>query len=130
MAPIVCEYEEKVDMATNLRAGFQERQHKHMSESIVVNLAPSKRAYPKPIYQELVSAPTPMPMSSTTTAYTIPELDERLPSAEGITYHDPRRPSIGPDHLSDESLEYMTSFPSHPKSSYVPSREEITKLMR
>ena len=130
VAPIVCEYEEKVDMATNLRAGFQERQHKHLSESIVVNLAPSKRAYPKPIYQELVSAPTPMPMSSTTAAYTIPELDERLPSTEGITYHDPRRPSIGPDHLSDESLEYMTFFPSHPKSSYVPSREEITELMR
>ena len=69
-------------------------------------------------------------MPSTTAAYTIPELDERLPSAEGIAYHDPRRPSIGLNHLNDESLEYMTSFPSHPKSSYVPNQEEITELMR
>ena len=50
VAPIVCEYEKDEDMATNLRVGFRERQHKHLSESIVVNPAPLKRACPKPVY--------------------------------------------------------------------------------
>ena len=96
----------------------------------MVNPTPSKRARPEPIYQELVSTPVLVPVPSTTGADTIPELDERLPSTEGIAYYDPRRPSIGPDHLSDKSLECVASFSSRPKSSYVPSREEITELMR
>ena len=38
--------------------------------------------------------------------------------------------SLHSDHLSDESIECVASFSSCPKSSYIPSQEEIVELMR
>ena len=36
MPRIIYEVEEEEDMATNLRASFKERQHKHLSKSIAI----------------------------------------------------------------------------------------------
>ncbi|KAL6336986.1 hypothetical protein AAG906_036300 [Vitis piasezkii] len=103
VSPVVCEEE---DMATNLRAGFQERQCKRLSESIMVNSVPSKRLCLEPICPKPISALAPVPAPSTIAAGTIPDPDERLPSIE------------------DTSIECLVSFPSCPKSSYIPRREE------
>ena len=76
--PIVSEEEEEEDMTTNLRARFKERQHKHLSESIVVNPAPSKRAYPEFVCLKPVLALVPVLTPSTTAISIIPKLGERL----------------------------------------------------
>ena len=127
VSPIVCEEE---NMATNLRAGFQERQCKRLSESIMVNFVPSKRLCPEPIYLKPISALASVPAPSTIAAGTIPDPDERLPSIGGTTYHEPMRPFPGLDHLNAESIKCLVSFPSCPKSSYIPSRKEKAELMR
>ncbi|KAJ9709490.1 hypothetical protein PVL29_001122 [Vitis rotundifolia] len=100
-------------MASNLRVRFRERQRKHMSESITVNPTPSKRACPKP-------APTPMPVlvPPATIATATPKSDEKLPFVDDIAYHEPRIPF------------YMASSHSCPKPTYVPSRKEVSKLLR
>ena len=126
MSPIVCEEE---DMAINLRAGLQERQCKCLSKSIMVKSVPSKRLYPELIYPP-ISALAPVSAPSTIAVGTIPDPDERLPSIGGTTYHEPMRPFPGLDHLNAESIKCLVSFPSCPKSSYIPSREEKAELMR
>lgn len=128
--PIACEEKEEEDMATNLRVGFKERQHKCLSESIMVNPTPFKRTCPEPIYLEPVSALTLVLVPSTTAVGIISGPNERLPSVEGTAHHEPRRPSLGLDHLSDESIECVAFFHSRPKSSHILNREEITELMR
>lgn len=128
--PIACEKEEEKDMVANFRANFKERQHKFLSESIMENPAPSKRPCMEPICLEPVSTLASMSAPSTTIVGIISELDERVPSVEGTTHHELRRPFLGLDHLSDESIECVTSFLSRPKSSHILSREEITELMR
>ena len=127
MSPIVCEEE---DMATNLRAGLQERQCKRLSKSIMVKSVPSKRLYPELIYPKPILTLAPVSAPSTIAAGTIPDPDERLPSIEDTTYHEPMRPFPGLDHLNAESIKCLVSFPSCPKSSYIPSREEKSELMR
>lgn len=117
-------------MASNLRVGFQERQHKCLFESIVVNHSPSKRACLELARLEPVLAFAPVSAPLTIVAEITPEPDEKLPSSNDIAHHKPMRPSIGPDHFSEESFEHMTYSPSHPKASYVPSRKEITEFLR
>lgn len=128
--PIAFKEGEEEDMVANLRADFKERQRKCLFESIMVNLASSKRPCSEPIYLEPVSALAPVPPPSTTAVGIISEPNERLPLVEGTTHHEPRRPSFGLDHLSDESIECVASFPSHPKSSHILNQEEIIELMR
>ena len=104
-------------MASNLRARFRERQRKRLSESIVVNPTPSKRACLEP-------APTLMPVSvpPATARAVAPDLDEKLLFANDIAHHEPRRPFVGPNHFNEESFEYMVYFLPHPKPTYVPRR--------
>ncbi|RVW87611.1 hypothetical protein CK203_041142 [Vitis vinifera] len=130
MPPIACKEKEEEDMATNLRVGFKERQYKCLSESIMVNPTPFKRTCLEPICLELVSALTPVLVPSTTAVGIISGPNERLPSVEGTAHHEPRRPSLGLDHLSDESIECVAFFHSRPKSSHILNREEIAELMR
>lgn len=59
-----------------------------------------------------------------------PKSDEKLPFVYDIAHHESRRPSIGPDHFSEDSFEYRVFFPSHPKPNYVPSWEEVVELLR
>lgn len=117
-------------MASNLRAGFQERKRKSLFKSIVVNHSPSKRACLEPACLEPISALAPVLAPLTIAAKIAPELDEKLPSTDDIAHHELRRPSIGPDHFNEESFEHMTSSPSHPKPSYLPDREEIAEFLR
>ena len=118
---IVCEEEEEGDMASNLRAGFQERQRKCLFESIVFNHSPSKRACLEPACPEPISVLAPVLVLLTIAADITPEPDEKLPSADDIAHHELRRHSIDLDHFSKELFEHMTSSLSHPKPSYVPS---------
>ena len=79
---IICEEEkQKEEMASNLRVEFHERQHKHRSESIAINLSPSKKAYPKP-------APNPPSKSApwTTIVAVISEMDEKPSFVDDISY--------------------------------------------
>lgn len=129
--PIVYEEErEEGDMVLNLRVGFRERQHKHMSESIAVSHSPSKIPCPDAAYQEPASAPIPVTAHLTAAVKIISKSDEKLHSIEDIAHHEPRRLSINPDHFSVESLSDMVSSFSRPKLGYVPSREEIAELIR
>lgn len=121
--PIVYEEErEEGDMLLNLRVGFQERQHKHMSESIAVSPSPSKRPCPDAAYQEPASVPIPVTAHLTAAIKIISKSDEKLHSIEDIAHHELRRLSINPDHFSEESLSDMVSSFSRPKLGYVPSR--------
>lgn len=112
------------------RAGFKESQHKCLFESIMVKPTSSERPYPEPICSEPVLTLAQVPAPSTTTVGIIPELDKRLPSIEGISHHESRSLSSSPDHLSNESIECVACFPSHPNSSHIPSRDKITELIR
>ena len=96
-----------------------------MSESIVVIPTPSKKAYPEP-----VSVLPPVPVHLTTAAGITPESDEKIPSTNDITHHEPRRPFVSPNHFSDESFEYLALSLPCPKSNYVPSGEEVFELLR
>ena len=117
-------------MASNLRAGFQERQRKCLFESIVFNHSSSKRACLEPACPEPISILAPVLVLLTIAAEITLEPDEKLPSADDIAHHELRRPSIGSDHFSKELFEHMTSSLSRPKPSYVPSQEEITEFLR
>ena len=117
-------------MTSNLRAGFQERQRKCLFESIVVNHSSSKRACMVLACPEPISALALVLTLLTIAAEITPEPDEKLLSADDIAHHELRRPSIGPDHFSEESFEHMISSLSRPKPSYVPSREEIAEFLR
>lgn len=112
------------------RVGFKESQHKCLFESIMVNLTSLERPYPEPICSEPVLTLAQVPAPLTTTIGIIPELDKRLPSVKGISHHESRSPSSSPNHLSNKLVECVASFPSHPNSSHIPSREKITKLIR
>lgn len=71
-----------------------------------------------------------MLVPSTIVVEITPKSDEKLSFVNDIAHHELRRPSIGPDHFSEESFEYRAFFPSHPKSNYVPSWEEVVELLR
>lgn len=122
---IACEEEEDENMAVNLRTGFKERQFKHLSESITVNLPSFKRPYLEPV---LAIAPMPAPSAAATS--TNSASNKRLLLAEEVGHQEPGRPSFGPEHLNDDSVECVASVPSHPKSPLTPNQKEIAKLMR
>ena len=111
-------------MASNLRVEFHERQHKHLSESIAINLSPSKKAYPKP-------APNPPSKSApwTTIVAVISEMDEKPSFVDDISYHKIRKPFIILGEISEDSFECLNTSPLCPKTTYVPNREEISKLL-
>ena len=109
-------------MTSKLRVGFCERQLKRLFESIAINPTSSKKACPEP-----VSAPLPMPVPLTTTAVVTPNPDEKLPSADDIVYHDMRIPFVVRNKLSKESFKYMTYSSLRPKSTYIPSRDEVSE---
>ncbi|RVW33321.1 hypothetical protein CK203_085306 [Vitis vinifera] len=72
----------------------------------------------------------PVPVHLTTAAGITPESDEKIPSTNDITHHEPRRPFVSPNHFSDESFEYLALSLPCPKSNYVPSGEEVFELLR
>lgn len=127
---IVYEEEENEDIAINLRVGFKDRQRKRLSESITVNPAPFKKPCSEPICMDPISALTLMPVPLTTIGGIIPYSDEMFPSTQGTAHHEPRKPFHSLNHLSNESVECVGSFLSHPNFSHVPNWEEIAKLMR
>ena len=127
---IVREKEEEGDMATNLRAGFWERHYKCLSKSIVVNPTPSKRAYPEPVCSEPISTLALVSSSSTIVVEITPKLDEKLHSVEYIAHHELRRPSIGPDHFSEETFGCMAYSSSRPMPNYIPNRDEVVEFLR
>lgn len=128
--PISSEEEEENDMVANLRAIFNERQCKRLSESITVNLPPSKKPCSESLCPEPILAIAQVPTPSTAIAGINPKPNKRLLSTEGTAHQEPGRPSFGPEHLSNESVECVASVPSHPKSSRIPNRERIVELMR
>ena len=112
-------------MASNLRVGFYERQHKHLFESIVVNLTSSKKDCPEP-----ASAPPLVPIPPATTTIVTRESDEKLHSADDIAYHEMRRFFVILNNPNEESFEYMTFSPPHLKPAYVPNQDEVSKLLK
>lgn len=117
-------------MASKLRTTFWERQHKRLFESIIVNPIPSKRYCLELACLETISAPLSMSAPSTIIVEITLESDEKLPSVDDIAHHESRRPSISLNHFSEESFEYMASSPFRPKSTYVPSWEEVVEFLR
>lgn len=69
-------------------------------------------------------------MPSTTAVDITPELNEKLISADDTTYHEIRKPFVVSHNISEESFEFRTSSPFHPKSAYVAIREEVCKLLK
>ena len=112
-------------MTSNLRVRFRERQHKRLSKSIAVNPTPSKKVCSKPA---LVPLPVPIPLAIA--AIVTPKPDEKISSTDDTAYHEMRRPFVILDNLNKESFEYMTSSHPCPKSTYVLSREEVSKLLK
>ncbi|RVW33086.1 hypothetical protein CK203_102296 [Vitis vinifera] len=72
-----------------------------------------------------IISPPPMLAPSTIATEITLKPDEKLPSADDIAHHEPRRPSISPNHFSEESFDYMASSHFRPKSSYVPNQEKL-----
>ena len=124
MFPIIYKEEEE-DMTSNLRVRFRERQYKRLSKSIAVNPTPSKKVCSEPTL-----VPPPVPILSTIAAIVTPKPDEKIFSTNDTAYHEIRRPFVILDSLNKESFEYMTSSHPHPKSTYVLSREEVSKLLK
>ena len=73
---------------------------------------------PKPV---LVIAPMPVSLA---VAISI------NPPTEEVLYQEPRRPFFCSAQLGDDSVDCVASVSSHPQVSRVPSREEITNLMK
>ena len=86
---IICKKEKEREMASNLRVGFHERQHKHLFESIAIDLSPSKKAHPTPSLDSL-SKPTQL----TPTVDITSSLDEKPSSISDISYHEMRNPFV------------------------------------
>lgn len=125
MSPIICDgKEDDEDMTSNMRVRFHERWCKCLSKSIAVNSITSKKACPEP-------APNPpsMPALLTTVMVVTLKPDEKLPSTDDISYHETKRPFVVLENFSKESFECMNYFSLRPKTAYVPSREEISKLL-
>lgn len=130
MSPIACEEKENKDMVTNLRTEFKERQRKCLSESITVIFPPSKRLCLEPLCQKPILAIAPVLEPSAATTSTNLTSDDRLLSVDGTSHQKPERLFFGPEHLSDDSVEYAAFVSPRPKSSLIPSQEEIVELMR
>ena len=96
-----------------------------MSKSIAVNPTPSKKVCSKPT---LVPPPVPIPLAIA--AIVTPKPNEKISSIDDTAYHEMRRPFVILDNLNKESFEYMTSSHPCPKSTYVLSREEVSKLLK
>lgn len=111
-------------MTSNRRVGFHERWHKCLSKSIAVNSITSKKAC-----SEFAPNPPSMPALSTTIMVVTLESDEKLPSIDDIYYHETNRPFVALENFSKESFECMNCFSPCPKTAYVPSQEEISKLL-
>ncbi|KAL6331672.1 hypothetical protein AAG906_014322 [Vitis piasezkii] len=111
---IICEKDGKEDMATNLKVGFKERQHKCLSESITVVIPPTKKPCMKVLCPMPVSTIHPMPK---------PSSDVAGPSRLGPSHVLTMRPSdsffplSGPSTSSvtfnDDSVKCVASIPPH-----------------
>lgn len=128
--PIACEEKENKDMVTNLRTKFKERQRRRLSESITVISPPSKRLCLEPLCPKPILVIAPVPEPSAATASTNPMSDERLLSVDGTSHQKPERLFFGPEHLSDDSVEYAAFVSLRPKSSLTPNQEKIVELIR
>lgn len=125
MSPIICDgKEDDEDMTSNMRVRFHERWCKCLSKSIAVNSITSKKACP-----ELAPNPPSMPALSTTVMVVTLKPDEKLPSTDDISYHETKRPFFVLENFSKESFKCMNCFSPRPKTAYLPSREEISKLL-
>ena len=112
-------------MTSNLKVGFRERQCKRLSESIAINPSHSKKARPT-LSLDSLSKPT-LP---NTAAIVASGSDEKLSSIGDIPYHEMRKPFIISGSVSEDSFECPNPSPHHPKSIYIPSWEEVFKVMR
>ncbi|KAJ9682652.1 hypothetical protein PVL29_018551 [Vitis rotundifolia] len=112
-------------MATNLRARFRERQHKRLSDYIVISPSPSKKACPTPRPNSLS-----MPTLSTPTDAITSGLNEKPSSVCNIPYHEMRKPFLISGSINEESFECPHLSPHCPKTTYVPSREKMFELLR
>ncbi|KAJ9687146.1 hypothetical protein PVL29_015842 [Vitis rotundifolia] len=111
-------------MVSNLRVGFRKRQCKCLSKSITVNPSHSKKAYPKPVVD-------PLSKSTLPTIATVVTLDpnEKSSSVDDISYHEMRKPFVVPENISEESFECLHSCHPHLKTTYIPNRQEVSKLL-
>ncbi|KAL6348494.1 hypothetical protein AAG906_009954 [Vitis piasezkii] len=110
-------------MVANLRAAFKERQRKRLSKSITVIPPPSKRPYLEILCPWPILAIAPILAPSATEAGS-------NPSAEEAAHPELIRSSSCPVQVNNDSVECIASGPPHPQASCVPSREEITELMK
>ena len=114
---IICEKEEEEEkMASDLRVGFCERQHKRLSESIAINPSHSKKACP-----ELAPDPLSKLTLPTITTIVTSGLDEKPSFIEDISYHETRKPFVISGKISKDSFECLNFSPLHTKVTYIPN---------
>lgn len=111
-------------MTTILRTGFHDRQLNSLFESIVIDLFSSKKA------RLATSSDFPSrPIPSTPTVVVISSSDEKSSSVGNIPYHGMRKPFVVSVSVNEELFECANPSPLYLKPTYVPSREEMSKLL-
>lgn len=121
---IIYEPKGENDMAANLRTRFKERQHKHLSESIIVATPPAKRPCPKETYEAPTSDTPLMPMPPIEVAGPINVLvaksrvrKDTCPTQDGAL--------IGPDPIDDDLDKKDATIPLH-----APNWEEMAEMLK
>lgn len=127
---IIYKKEGEKDMVANLRADFNERQCKCLSESITVIPPPVKKPYTEILCLKPVSVIAPTLEPSVVVVGINHVSNGRPSSTERVV-----RPKLGGPftslaQLSDDSVECVASVPPCPQAPRAPSRGEITKLMK
>ena len=112
-------------MTTNLRVEFHKRQHKHLSEYIVIGLSPSKKVCSAPGLDSL-SKPTPL----TPIAIVASGLDDEPSSIGDIPYHKMRKPFVVSKSIIKDSFKCPNPSLHRLKPTYVPNWEEVSEFLR
>lgn len=111
-------------MTSNLRARFHKWQRKGLSESIAIDLFPSKKTYSTPGLNSPSKSTPPTP--ATVIALS---LDEKPSAIDDISHHQMRKPFIVLGNINEDSFKCLNSSPLSLKPAHVPSREEVSEFL-
>lgn len=111
-------------MTSNLRARFHKWQRKGLSESIAIDLFPSKKTYSTP---GLNSSSKSTPLTPATVIAL--SLDEKPSAIDDISHHQMRKPFIVLGNINEDSFKCLNSSPLSLKPAHVPSREEVSEFL-
>ena len=126
---IICEAKKEEDMAANLRVDFKERQHKCLSESILVAPLTANKSYVEVPRTTPISdiPPTPKPSFDAIRP-------NRVPTARPPIGKDARpelnRASTGPAPPNSDFVELTTLVLLHLQAPRAPSIKEMVELLK